>query len=124
MKFIACLLVLLTFTSCDENCENICPRGPFFSDLRVLLTINDENPEVEVVIFYGRIENQDTVLTATVQESTTFELESDLYYAVTARYKQGTKEIIAINGKKLELNEDDCGCESARNHTMNLTLKD
>jgi|GEM_PF-1940899 hypothetical protein len=124
LKFIACLLVLLTFISCDEECDDFCPGGPYFSDLYLFLTINNENPEVDIVIFNGRLERGDTVLTETVTGSTTFELVADRYYSVTARYKQGNKEIVAINGKELKMEENDCGCKRAKNYTMNLVLKD
>ncbi|MEQ8241647.1 MAG: hypothetical protein RIA69_20710 [Cyclobacteriaceae bacterium] len=125
LKFIVCLMVLLAITSCDENCDDFCPSGPLLSRLKINLTINEENPEVEVTLFRGRIERQDTVLEEVVSELVArYELDADGYYSATARYKKGNKEILAINGKKFSLTEDDCGCEKAQNYSMNLTLKD
>jgi hypothetical protein len=98
--------------------------APSLSELKLRLTINEENPEVEVVIFRGRIESQDIVLTETVSDYVArYDLWPDGYYSVTARYQQGGKEIIAINGKGFSLREDDCGCKKAQNYSLNLKLK-
>jgi hypothetical protein len=123
LKFIACLLVLLTFINCEEDCGNSCP-APSSSELKLKLTINEENPQVEVVIFRGRIESQDIVLTETVSDNVVwYELDPDGYYSVTASYQQGNKEIIVINGKGFSLTDDDCGCGRAQNYSLNMKLK-
>jgi len=118
---IASISLLLFCMSCDEDCE--CPSGPFYANLKLKITINNETPEVEVIVFRGRIESQDTVLIDTVnQTDIQYELEAGTYYSATARYKSGNKEILAINGKEMTLGEDDCGCDKPQNHSLNLKL--
>lgn len=125
------LLAVLIFSfgvlvSCDEDCDGFfhsCPDGPFFGDLNVKLTINAENPEVEVIIFRGRAEKQDTVIHDFVsQKSKIYNLEAGFYYSGNAYYQDGIKEILAINGKELSTSTDDCDCEYAENRNLNLRL--
>jgi hypothetical protein len=120
------LLVLLSFIACDEDCDSIfnsCADGPFYGDLKLLVTINDENPEVELVVFGGVIEKQDTLIHEFVTDKTiVYEMESGFYYSATASYVDGSRQIIAINGGELPTESDDCGCDYAGSKRLNLRL--
>ena len=109
------------FWSCEDEC--ICDSGPFYGELRVKLTINDENPEVLLTIMEGNIESQDTVISEYIDESNIYyELEADRYYSAVVYYDQGSRQITAIDGRRMRLSEDDCGCDYADNITLNLRL--
>lgn len=121
MKKLFLILTTCLFISCDEDCS--CPSGPFYGELKIKVTINDENPEVDLVIMRGRIEDADTILVETVTETKVFyEFEADLRYSATATYRKGSKTIVAIDGKLMDVFSDDCDCDYAENITLNLKL--
>lgn len=116
------IISLSVIWSCDED-VCICDSGPFYGELRVKITIDDENPEVLLTIMEGNIESQDTVISEYVNETNVYyELEADRYYSAVVGYDQGTRQITAIDGRRMTLSDDDCGCEYADNITLNLRL--
>ncbi|WP_421873633.1 hypothetical protein [Marinoscillum sp.] len=120
---IGLLLVLLTtLSACDDGlCD--CDRGPFFGELQVKLTINDDNPEVLLTIMEGNIESADTVISEYVNEKNVYyDLEADRYYSAVVTYNQGIRRITAVDGKRMRLTDDDCGCDYAKDITLNLRL--
>lgn len=122
-QIILAILVIITFAGCDDSC--ICDQGPFYADLKIKLTIDEENPEVFLTIFYGNIESQDTLIAEFVNESTVFyELEAGRRYAATASYQRGNRTYIAVDGKKMQISSDDCDCDYGESATLNLRLAD
>lgn len=114
------LFSILVF-SCDDEC--ICDNGPFYADMKVKVTINDDNPDVFLTVFDGKIESQDTLIAEWVNESTVFyEMEADRYYSAAVVYQDGNRQITAIDGRKMRTSEDDCGCDYAESMTLNLRL--
>lgn len=112
---------LLFFMGCEDQCD----PGPYFGEVKVKLTINDENPDVHVVIFEGKIEKGDTLISEYVSESPVYyELEAEKYYSATARYQSGVREVLAVDGKKMTTTSDDDTCEAAEDFTLNLKLAD
>lgn len=106
-----------------QDCS--CSDNPCYGQLKVKVTINDENPEVLLTIFEGKIERKDTVLSEWVAKSTVnFDLEADVYYSATVMYKQGVRQILAIDGKEMPISEDDSNCEYGQDTTLNLKLAD
>ncbi len=127
IKFLLFLIgSLVFFANCDEDCNGVfqsCDSGPFYGDVNVRVSTSVENPEVEIVIYRGRIEKKDTVIHEFVNEnSTIYSLEADTYYSGTAVYKDGIKDVLAINGKRLTTSTDDCNCDYADNMNLNLKL--
>lgn len=119
------LIILSVFISCsDDDCSLvICDSGPYYGDLNVLVTINDENPDVELVIYEGKIERNDTVIYDVLNESNMiYELIAGKYYSGTVIYQDGIKEILAINGRSLDITTDDCDCKRGANRRLNLRL--
>ena len=47
-------LLMATISCTDDSC--FCNSGPFYADMKVKLTINDENPEVFLTVFEGNFE--------------------------------------------------------------------
>lgn len=124
MKIIKALIFIfpLIFINCFEE---QCDPGPHIGEMKVRVTINNENPEVHVVIFQGKIEKHDTLISERINHSPVYyNLEAGQYYSGTARYISGIREIIAIDGKTMQTSTDDNNCESAENFTLNLKLVD
>lgn len=120
LKFV-CFLGLLLFASCEEACD----QGPFYGNIKVRLTINDENPEVFVVIFDGKLEERDTLFSEYVSESPIYyEVEAGRYYSGAVSYHSGLREVVAIDGKRMKTSSDDNSCEYAEDFTLNLRLAD
>ena len=117
---------MLSLTACDGDCDGIfssCADGPYYGELKILLTINDENPEVELVVCRGVIEKKDTLYHEFIRDnSVIYEPEAGEYYSATAYYVDGSKEILAINGGELPLESDDCGCDYGGSKRLNLRL--
>lgn len=127
LKTILFYLVLgsmILWLSCDgEGGLGFCPQGPFTGTLKVKVTINKENPEVELVIYRGVIEKGDTVIHDFVsKDSKEYKLESDVYYSGSVVYKDGIRTVIAINGKRLENQTDEDDCEYGGYNRLNLKL--
>ncbi len=110
-----------TFSSCDEcNCD-----GALYGDIRLKVTQKNDTSEVLVTIFEGNIENQDTILSEYINESivTYTDFVAGRRYSATAHYSVDGKNIVAVDGKKMHTNTDDCDCEYAQEVTLNLKLK-
>lgn len=116
----------LVWSACEDCDDYDCSSGPYYGDLRVWVTTNEENPTVEVTIFSGTVESQDTVWSGIASDSkfTVSEVRSGKYYSGTALYKDGFKEIIAINGRTLDTKESDfdCSCVDGGQAIINLRL--
>lgn len=112
------------FIHCD-SCD--CDPGPFYGELKIKLTINNENPELWLDIFSGRIEDGDTIISEMISTPEVYyELEADNYYSATVAYIKNGRMIVTIDGKKMDIvtHGDDCNCESAEDITLNLKLAD
>ena len=117
-----CFLILWLLAGCQDD---MCDPGPYEGELTVKLTINNENPEVHLVIFRGKIENHDTLISEYLDESPVYyQLDADNYYSATARYVSGFREILAVDGKRMETSTDDDGCDYGQDMTLNLKLAD
>lgn len=128
--------VLLISMSSLLSCELLCPSddedeclwitcqsGPFYSDLDIRVTINEETPTVLVEVFIGNIEDDIFLFSAELsKEWTSFNLEANTYYSVMAFYQEGDNTIVAINGKTLFAPSDDCGCDYDGGYT-NLDVR-
>ncbi|MCP4180136.1 MAG: hypothetical protein GY756_20420 [bacterium] len=127
MRKIAVIIFALLFFQCQslidwisdesDECDN-----PDYSDcntvepykdfLNVSLTINSENPTVEIKVFEGDYENNFIVAEIDAdQEKEQVEVNVDQSYTVTARYIQGIDTIIAIDKTKLK-KKDRSHCDS------------
>lgn len=126
-RFITGILTgcLLLFVNCDD-CT--CDQGPFFADLELKITVNDENRSVPIEIYEGTYDKgfliiQDTVSsTDLVNGRMIYNLEAGFFYAAAAIYQDGAKTIIAVDGAEMRIRTDDCDCEYPDNRTLNLRL--
>lgn len=123
LKILILVGVALPLTNCLEDIQ--CDPGPYYGELRVKVTINDENPEVPLVVYRGRFEKKDTLISEWISESAVYyELEADKYYTATVLYTSGPRQILAIDGKEMSTSEDDDGCRSANDTTLRIGLAD
>ncbi len=125
--FYCALLSCIFFIHCDE-CFRSCDSGPFFADLELRLTVNDQNTDVPIEIYEGKYDDglliiQDTVSSNKLVNGRAFyNLEAGISYAAVAIYQDGAKEILAIDGGEMSLSTDDCNCDFPNNLTLNLRL--
>jgi hypothetical protein len=105
------ILIFFLFASCDNvfvDCENYdysdCDQvEPADGELKVELTINNENQSVPVVIYKGNFEDRDTILDTLISENQLrYYLPVDRSYSVAATYFSGNKTIVAVDGDRME----------------------
>ena len=107
---IAGLIFLVSVASCDRevfnfniNCDECDSEKPDSAELVVRITINDENPYVQLVFYKGRIEEGVVEWIDTAFAANLYLLSPvGEYYAVKASYKKDGKTIIAVDGDKLK----------------------
>jgi hypothetical protein len=113
------VLVMLTLVgSCSEylglnvDCDNCWGFKPDSADLLIYLTINQDHPEVPIVIYRGNFEDGEVDFVDTAQNSTyTLYSAVDQYYSVTAEYKVDGKTIIAVDGDVMKAKDATSSCE-------------
>lgn len=125
--FSMAFILLITFVNCD-GCFSSCDSGPFFADLQIKLTINEENEDVPIEVYRGLYDDgiliiQDTVsFDELIDGRVIYNLEAEMNYAAAASYQDGAKTIIAIDGGEMSLATDECDCDYPTNLTLNLRL--
>ena len=113
------VLVLLTLAgSCDEflgltvDCDDCWGFKPDSADLLIYLTIDQDHPEVPIVIYRGNFEDGEVDFVDTARASTyTLYSAVDQYYSVTAEYKVDGKTIIAVDGDVMKAKDASSSCE-------------
>lgn len=113
------VLVLLTLAgSCDEylgltvDCDDCWGFKPDSADLLIYLTIDQDHPEVPIVIYRGNFEDGEVDFLDTARASTyTLYSAVDQYYSVTAEYKVDGKTIIAVDGDVMKAKDASSSCE-------------
>lgn len=125
MRKLLLISVFVLVAMCIHCDDCACDPGPFFGELKVRFTINEENPEVLLTIFEGKIEKQDTLFSEWVTDSPVYyDLQAGKYYSATVTYSKGIRQIVAVDGKKMTIGSDDCDCDYAENLSLNLKLAD
>ena len=107
----ACNEYLGLTVDCDDECFDYKPDT---ADLLIYVTLNEENPEVPIVLYRGNVERNLVDWIDTVTESP-YHLPSavDQYYSLTAEYKVGNKKIVAVDGDRMKAKDasESCGYE-------------
>ena len=98
------------------------------ADLLVYVTLNDENPIVPLVLYRGNVEEGHVDYVDTAYESPHhIPAAVDQFYSITAEYRAGDKIIVAVDGDKMKIkNEDDtCGptCWIIKGGYLKVVLK-
>lgn len=107
-----------------SDCNTIEPTE---GDLNIRLTINKENPEVEIIVYKGKYETQDTISKSIINDPL-FKLSVPLnhYYSVRAKYTVGEKTIYAIDGCEIKSKSNsvcDSVCWEIKGGDMDVRLK-
>ena len=126
--FVGCINFNSDSDSDSDDCDDISTcllSRPSFGELDITLTINNENPTVDVVIYRGNYENRDTVQQFTAS-GTFYSIDLDFgTYSATALYKVGADSILAVDGDEISLDsETKCRetCWDVTDGKIDLTL--
>ncbi len=120
-KAIFIFIIFILFVSCERfedvtiegfDCYYCYQEKPEWVDLTVFATLNDENPEVPLEIYIGDFEegNFDWHDTAR-NEEWYVPVKPGNYYSVLAKYKDGSRTIIAVDGDKIKVKYNDTDCD-------------
>ena len=118
-KYIIILINLISLNSCHEYYyDSDYPCGFCYTEdyqlgvLTIQTTLNDENPNIPIVIYIDEIENDLIEHIDTINEAN-FEIwvPVDNYYTVTAEYKVGNKTITAVDKARVYKKENTSDCD-------------
>lgn len=91
------------YLSLTVDCSECYSDKPDSSDLTIHLTINENHPEVPIVLYRGNVETGQEDWIDTARETPYYLYSAvDQFYSVTAEYKVDGKTIIAIDGSELK----------------------
>jgi len=94
------------------DCNDCWGFKPDSADLLIYLTINQDNPEVPLVIYRGNFEDGEVDFVDTARESTyTLYSAIDQYYSVTAEYKVEGKTVIVVDGDVMKAKDASSSCD-------------
>ena len=130
---IGLIIIVAGYSSCDlfprVKCSDCYPVEPDSADFKILFTINGENPRVPMVLYRGKAEDKviDWIDTSN-NEALYLRVKTGVYYSVVANYKAGSKIIYAVDGDKIDIqNESDyCNqtCYIVTNNELDIRLKE
>jgi hypothetical protein len=113
------VFVLITLAgACNEylgvavDCNDCWRFKPDSADLLLYLTINQDHPEVPIVLYRGNFEDGEVDYVDTARTSP-LPLYSAVgqYYSVTAEYKVDGKTIIVVDGDEMKAKDASSSCE-------------
>ena len=125
MKTIFSILLITIFSFAIKGCERDEPLNlnkidclycyqdkPELGPLDVLLTINDENPYVPIVVYIGNIEDNNVEYIDTATSSNYYvDVSVNKFYSISAEYKSGNTTIFAIDGDEFKIKYSSDGCD-------------
>ncbi|RED96557.1 hypothetical protein [Marinoscillum furvescens] len=120
------LLSIWTVGVLIAGCDCLCTDREF-GDIKLKLTINEQNTTVDVLIMEGYLDDRDTLEQDVVaREKVRYkEFIPDTYYTGVATYQKNGRTVKVIDGRFMDLKEnEDCDCYRAENITLNLRLKE
>jgi hypothetical protein len=95
--------------ACEEylgptiDCSECFREKPDSSELVIYLTVNDDHPEVPIVVYRGNVEDGQVDWIDTAREETYYLYSAvGQYYSVAAEYRVDGKTIVAIDGDKMK----------------------
>ncbi|MFH0894791.1 MAG: hypothetical protein V2A54_10175 [Bacteroidota bacterium] len=131
------LLGFVFFVSCTSSeSEDVCDSPdysdcitaqPFEGTMNVKVTINNENSYVPLTIYVGDMADHFIYLKDTADASFySVDLPVGYFYTITAHYKKGTDNIIAVDGDDVKATKStycDSTCWTINQGNVNLKLK-
>ena len=115
-----------SFSSVD--CSDCYQDKPEWGPINVLLTINEENPYVPLIIYRGDIENNDIeYIDTSISTNYWVDVPVNKYYSIAAKYLSGEDTIYVVDGDdiKVKYTETDCDlpCYYFKGGYMDARLK-
>ena len=105
-------IILLSFAligACEDylgpsvDCDDCFWEKPDSADLVIYLTINEQHPEVPIVLYRGDFDELKVDWVDTARESPFYIFSAmDQFYSVTAEYKVDGKTILAVDGDNMK----------------------
>lgn len=119
----ACFLLNDDDDDCDPNltCNTVEPSNATIS---VALTIDDENPWVPLEVYQGNASDSILYLRDTATGDISWDLPVDQRYSVVAKYRQGSRTVLAVDGGKISTSSfTNCGETCWTTDDLNLNLR-
>jgi len=93
---IVLLIIVAGYSSCDlfprVKCSDCLINEPDSADLKMLFTINNENPRVPLKVYLGKVEDANLEWVDTTDSETLYlYVKTGQFYSVVAKYKSGIK---------------------------------
>jgi len=105
--------VFTAITGCDSislspvDCSECYTDKPKYGEIEVILTINNENPEVFITLYEEEFNEANAIYTGVIQTSTTrLTLRTNKEYVVKAEYLKDGRSYHVINRAKLKTKRD------------------
>jgi hypothetical protein len=130
---IVSLIIVAGYSSCDlfprVKCSDCQVNEPASADIKMLFTINNDNPRVPLIVYKGKVEDANVEwIDTSASETFYLYVKTGQFYSVVAKYKSGAKTIYAVDGDKITVqNESDyCNqnCYIVTNNELDIRLKD
>ena len=130
---IGLVIIISGYSSCNfipnVKCSDCNSNKPDSADIKMVFTINSENPIVPLVVYKGKVEDSIVEWIDTTKSETLYlYVQLDQYYSVVAKYKSGSRTIYAVDGCKITArNEADaCNeeCYIVVNNELDVRLKE
>jgi len=115
-RLLILILVFAAWSACDEylgivDCDECFSIEPDSADLIIYLTINNDHPEVPLVVYKGNIENDTDWVDTAVTSPYYLYSKIDEFYSVRAEYKVGDKTIYVVDGDEIKAKHVSESCD-------------
>ena len=129
------LALLFMFYSCEKekqftrvNCSECYTDKPKYGPLYVIVSLDDKNESIPVVIYKGDIFKGEIMHVDTITTNDYFvDVKVGVYHSITAEYNVDNKKIVAVDGTKIKtrLVTDECddNCYRFRKNYLDVKLK-
>jgi hypothetical protein len=132
------LIAIVVFAlgiSCDSidispvNCAECYPVKPKDGHIELKLTINDENPEVTIILYEDEFDEANLIYSKKVQNSTfLLKIMTNKEYVIEAKYMKDGRSYHVVNKAKLKTRRDTENCSEPcyyiAKRSVDLRIKD
>ena len=110
------ILVFAAWSACDEymgivDCDECYSIEPDSADLIIYLTINNDHPEVPLVVYRGNIESDTDWIDTAITSPYYLYSKIDQFYSVRAEYHVGDRTINVVDGDEVEAKHVSESCD-------------
>ncbi len=110
------ILVFASWSACDEymgvvDCDECYSIEPDSADLIIYLSVNNDYPEVPIIVFKGNIEDDTDWVDTAVTSPYYLYSKIDQFYTVKAEYQVGDRIINVVDGDKVKAKHVSESCD-------------